>query len=337
MHDRPPAASPGSPMFSVVVPAYNEADVILQFHYRLSQVMDRLGVWEVVYVNDGSRDLTLTRLTDLQARDGRVAIVNLSRNFGKEIAVTAGLDHARGSAVILMDADLQHAPEVIPDLVAGWREGYDMVFAQRRGRPDESWLRRTAANAFYEMMRRTSSTPIPRDGGDFRLLSRRAVEAVIRLREQHRFMKGLFAWIGFPTKAVPFDVEPRHAGRSAWNYWRLLNFAMEGLTSFSVVPLRIATFVGLAVALLAVLYGLELVIQTLIFGNPVAGYPSVMTAILFLGGIQLMALGMIGEYLGRVFNETKNRPLYLIEHFSPSDLARAPDPPAAAGELTGAS
>jgi glycosyltransferase involved in cell wall biosynthesis len=200
------------------VPAYNEAEGILEFHRRLSAMMGRLGRWEVVYVNDGSRDLTLTKLSRLQERAGRVAVVNLSRNFGKEIAITTGLDHALGRAVILMDSGLQHPPEVFPELVAAWREGYDMVFAKRRSREGESWLRRSAANAFYGRIARTSSTPIPRDGGDFRLLSRRAVDAVLRLREQYRFMKGLFAWIGFLTKAVLFDVEPRYAGKSAWTY-----------------------------------------------------------------------------------------------------------------------
>lgn len=310
-------------LVSVVVPAYNEEDGITEFHRRLADVMNTIGMWEVVYVNDGSGDRTLRVIETLLHTDPHVALVNLSRNFGKEIATTAGLDHARGDAVIVIDADLQDPPEVIPDLIAGWREGYDMVYAQRRIREGETWLKRMTANLFYRLMRNVGGVQLPRDTGDFRLMSRRVVDALLRLREQHRFMKGLFAWVGFPTKAVLYDRAPRHAGETKWNYPKLWNLAIEGVTSFTVMPLKIATYLGLGVALLATVFGMQLVVRTILFGNPVAGYPSLMTVILFLGGVQLISLGVIGEYLGRIFNETKGRPLYLVERFTPSYSAEA--------------
>jgi glycosyltransferase involved in cell wall biosynthesis len=307
------------PTFSVVVPVYNEGEGVLEFHKRLARVMRALGEpWEVVYVNDGSRDDSLRVLEALRTDDPACAIVNLSRNFGKEIAMTAGLDHARGAAVLVIDADLQDPPEVIPDLVARWREGWDMVYAQRRVREGETWLKRHTAEAFYRMMHGLGRVRMPRNTGDFRLMSRRVVDALLRLREHHRFMKGLFAWVGYPSIAVPYDRAPRFAGVSSWSYWKLWNFALEGITSFTVMPLKVATYLGLATALFSVVFGGQIVVRTLIFGNPVPGYPSLMAVLLFLGGIQLMTLGVIGEYLGRVFNETKQRPLYLVERFVPS-------------------
>ncbi len=299
--------------FCVVAPAYNEAAGIESFHRRLTAVMDTLGSWRVIYVNDGSTDDTLAVLRRLHAADNRVVVVNLSRNFGKEIALTAGLDHADGEAVIVIDADLQDPPEVIPDLVAAWREGYDVVYAQRTARDGETWLKKTTATLFYRLMEDLGQVRLPRDTGDFRLMSWRVVEAVRSMREGHRFMKGLFAWVGFPSKAVPYHRAARHAGTSAWNYWKLWNFAIEGITSFTVMPLKVASYLGLAVSAFAALFILQLVARTILFGNPVAGYPSLMAAVLFLGGVQLLTLGVIGEYLGRIFNETKRRPLYLVE------------------------
>ncbi len=313
------SSRPPRPTFSVVVPAHNEEAVIEAMHERLAAVMQTLGTWEVIYVNDGSRDLTLQRLEELRRRDPHVAIVNLSRNFGKEIATTAGLDHAGGEAVVIIDADLQDPPEVIPLLVAAWRDGYDMVYAQRRTREGETWLKRTTATLFYRAMARVSRVQMPRDTGDFRLMSRRAADAICRLREHHRFMKGLFAWVGFPSIAVPYDRAARFAGETKWNYWQLWNFALEGITSYTVVPLKLATYVGLAAAAASLIYGTIIVVRTLLFGNPVAGYPSLVTIVLFIGGLQLMTLGVIGEYLGRVFNETKQRPLYVLERYEPSD------------------
>ena len=304
------------PTFSVVIPVFNEQACLPELHRRLVAVMDTLAEsWEAIFVNDGSTDATLAALEALRAADPRLGVVNLSRNFGKEIATTAGLDHATGDAVIIIDADLQDPPEVIPDLVAAWRAGYDMVYAQRRAREGDTWLKRATANVFYRLMQHLGHIQLPRNTGDFRLMSRRAVDALLRLREQHRFMKGLFAWVGFPSIAIPYDRAPRHAGGSKWNYWSLWNFALEGITSFTVMPLKVATYLGLSVAAFAALFATQLIVRTLVFGNPVAGYPSLMAVVLFLGGVQLITLGIIGEYLGRIFNETKQRPLYLLERF----------------------
>ena len=312
--------APVRPTFSVVVPVFEEAEGIAEFHRRLALVMRELGdSWEAVYVNDGSRDLTLPILERLRRADGRIGLVNLSRNFGKEVATTAGLDHARGEAVIVIDADLQDPPEVIPELVAAWREGFDMVYGQRRVREGETWLKKRSADLFYRLMQSLGEVQMPRDTGDFRLMSRRAVEALLRLREHHRFMKGLFAWIGFPSTAVVYDRAPRASGRTKWSYWRLWNLAIEGITSYTVMPLKVATYLGLSVALFAAVYGGGIVLRTLLVGSRVPGYPSLMAVILFLGGAQLVTLGVMGEYLGRVFNETKQRPLYLVESYTPSD------------------
>ena len=304
-------------VLSVVVPLFNEAEGMAEFHRRLSAAMAGLGAWEVIYVNDGSTDASLRVLERLRAADGRVGVLNFARNFGKEAAMTAGLDHAAGAAVVVIDADLQDPPELIPELVAAWREGVDVVYAQRRVRQGESWLKRTTAGAFYRLMRDVGDVRLPPDTGDFRLMSRRAVDALGQLRERHRFMKGLFAWIGFPSRAVPYDRSPRHAGVSKWNYWRLWNFAIEGITGYTVVPLKVATYLGLLIAVASGIYGVAIIVRTVLFGSDVPGYPSLLTVVLFLGGAQLMTLGIIGEYLGRIFNETKRRPLYLVEAYRP--------------------
>jgi glycosyltransferase involved in cell wall biosynthesis len=329
-----PAMAAERPAISVVVPAYNEQDVLPAFHARLVPVMEAIGLpWEVVYVNDGSRDGTLGVMTRLQAEDPRTAVVNLSRNFGKEIALTAGLDHAAAAeAVVVIDADLQDPPEVIPDLVAAWREGgVDIAYAQRRVREGETWLKKATASAFYSFMQRIGGkVQLPPNTGDFRLMSRRSLDALLSLREQHRFMKGLFAWVGYPSTAVLYDRAPRAAGETKWNYWKLWNLSLEGITSFTVGPLKIATYLGLVTALFATGYGSLIILRTLIWGNPVAGYPSLMAVVLFLGGVQLMTLGIIGEYLGRVFNETKGRPLYLVERHLPSGQRQAVNAPSGA-------
>jgi polyisoprenyl-phosphate glycosyltransferase len=308
------------PMISVIVPAFNEAAGLETFHQRLLRTLDRLESWEVVYVDDGSTDNTLVVIEALRQSDDRVAVISLSRNFGKETAMTAGMDHAAGDAVVVIDADLQDPPELIPDLVACWRAGFDMVYAKRRSRSGESWLKRKTASAFYRLMHRMGNLGLPEDTGDFRLMSRRVVDAVRQLREQHRFMKGLFAWVGYPTTFVLYDREARCSGISKLSYWKLWNLALEGITSFTVMPLKAATYVGLGVAMLSAIYALQVIVKTLIIGNPVAGYPSLMTVVLFLGGVQLMFLGVIGEYLGRVFNETKQRPLYLVQRYLPSGV-----------------
>lgn len=305
---------------SVVVPVYNEHEVLGEFHRRLSAVLGTIPTdVEIVYVNDGSRDDSISVLNQLRTADSRVTLIDLSRNFGKEIALSAGLDYARGAAVVVIDADLQDPPELIPELIREWEAGFDVVFAQRTSREGESWLKLITASLFYRIIRRVTEIQIPEDAGDFRLLSRRAVDALKQLREQHRFMKGLFAWIGYPQKAVPYRRDKRFAGTTKWNYWKLWTLALEGFTSFTVAPLKIATYVGVLVALLAFVFAIFIVYKTLVYGDPVAGYPSLMVAVLFLGGIQLMALGVIGEYLGRMFTETKRRPLYLVKEYHPKN------------------
>lgn len=309
-----------SQLLSVIVPSYNEATVLEAFHQRLSAVLAGLPMQtEVVYVNDGSTDKTLEVLHSLRMNDHTVGIVDLSRNFGKEIAMVAGLDNARGDAVIVIDADLQDPPELIPELVQNWQDGYDGVYAVRLSREGESWLKKITAHFFYRIINRLSRVPIPEDTGDFRLLSRRAVDSLRKLREQHRFTKGLFAWIGYPQKAVHYHRNPRLAGETKWNYWRLWNLALEGITSFTTAPLRLATYLGLLTALSAFLYAGIIIYKTLAFGEPVRGYPSLMVVVLFLGGIQLIGIGIMGEYLGRVFDETKIRPLYFLKGYIPPE------------------
>src|ERR1041385_888569 len=308
-----------TPVLSVVVPAYNEQEVLPEFHRRLTAVLAGLTMAsEIIYINDGSRDETLLILRRLRAEDPRVAIIDLSRNFGKEIAVTAGLDHSRGAAVVLIDADLQDPPELIPRLIAEWQSGYDVVYATRLSREGESRLKKATAYVFYRVINQISRVKIPADTGDYRLLSRRAVDALLKLREQHRFMKGLFTWIGYPQKGVPYRRDSRYAGETKWNYWRLWNFALEGVTSFTIGPLKIATYLGLATAVAAFVYAGIIIAKTLLYGEPVAGYPSLMVVILFLGGVQLITVGIMGEYIGRMFDESKQRPLYFVNRYEPS-------------------
>ena len=308
------------PLISVVIPAFNEADVLEAFHSRMAQVAGRLDDfrWEFLFVNDGSTDATQRVIETLGARDSRVGSVDLSRNFGKEIAMTAGLDHASGDAVVVIDADLQDPPELIAELVLHWRAGFDVVYATRTERSGESWLKKATASAFYRVMNRMSHVQLPQDTGDFRLMSRRAVDALLKLRERHRFMKGLFAWIGFPAKSVPYLRDARAAGRTKFNYWKLWNFALEGITSFTTAPLKIATYLGFGVAVMAFVFGAWIVIKTLVWGEVVQGFPTLMVTILFFGGVQLLCIGILGEYLGRIFMETKDRPLYLVQGYRPS-------------------
>lgn len=323
---------------AVVVPAYNEAEVLAQFHARLTAVFDALDLeCCVLYVDDGSRDATWSIIQALMQSDARVAGLRLARNFGKEAALSAGLDQVDADAVLVIDADLQDPPELIPEFLAKWREGYDVIYGQRLVRDGETWLKRATAAGFYRLMQWLSATPIPADTGDFRLISRRALLALRSLRERQRFMKGLFAWVGFRQCALPYRRDRRHAGISKFNYWKLWNFALEGITSFSTVPLRLATYVGLVTAGLAFLYGLWIIGKTLIWGEAVAGYPSLMTVMLFLGGVQLMALGVIGEYLGRLYMESKARPLYLLDAYHPAcsgTVTQAVTPGQASGQAS---
>jgi glycosyltransferase involved in cell wall biosynthesis len=316
-----------SPTLSLVVPAFNEAAVLPAFYDRASKALDATGhSWEIVVADDGSTDATAALVLALHQQDSRVALVSLSRNFGKEIALTAGLDHARGQAVIIIDADLQDPPELISTFVSLWEQGHDVVFARRTEREGETALKRTTAHLFYRLINLLADRPIPADVGDFRLMSRRAVDSLLRMREQHRFMKGLFAWVGYKQIEVPYVRAARAAGTSKWNYWRLWNLSLEGLTSFSIRPLQFASYFGFVIALLSIVYGSIIILKTIVFGNPVAGYPSLVTIVLFLGGVQLMTLGIIGEYIGRIFNETKQRPLYLVMHVQPSELLVQPQP-----------
>lgn len=309
---------------SILIPVFNEEDGLEELHNRVSFVIEDLGcTCEIIYVNDGSRDRSRQVLDHLRTQDSRITLVDLSRNFGKEIALTAGLDKAVGDAVVILDADLQDPPELIPEFVRLWREeGYDNVYGQRTRREGETWIKRLTAFGFYRVMRRLADFEMPADTGDFRLLSRRAITALGELREQHRFMKGLFAWIGFPSIGIPYVRDPRHAGSTKWNYLKLFGLAVEGITSHSFLPLRVAGLMGLIVAMVAFCYGAFIALRTMLFGDPVAGYPSMMTIVLFLGGIQLLSLGVIGEYIGRIYDETKKRSLYFVSDYVPSTLAK---------------
>lgn len=298
---------------SVVIPMYNEEPNIDYLFERLVSVLVRLNMkYEIICVNDGSRDNTLKFLVEHHYRNPAIKVVNLSRNFGKEIALTAGIDYTTGAAVIPIDADLQDPPELIEQLIAKWREGYDVVYGTRRSRQGESWIKRFTASAFYRTIGKLSHTRIPPNTGDFRLLDRRVVNALKQMPERNRFMKGLFAWVGFKQTSILYDRPQRYQGTTKWNYWRLWNFAIDGIAAFSLIPLKVWSYLGLTISLISFLYASFLVIRTLLFGIDIPGYASLMVAVLFLGGVQLLSLGMIGEYLGRVYDEVKGRPLYLV-------------------------
>jgi glycosyltransferase involved in cell wall biosynthesis len=302
------------PLVSIIVPVFNESSNIMEFYFRVTRVMNQTGYgYEVVFVNDGSKDDTLNIIQGLSEKDHHIKIIDLSRNYGKEIALTAGLDNCRGDAVIPIDADLQDPPEVIVELLAKWEEGYEVVFATRTERDGESSMKKVTAHLFYRFIKKLTPIPIPQDTGDFRLMSRKVVNALKELREQHRFMKGLFSWVGFRQTSISYRREPRFAGKSKFNYWKLWNFAIEGITSFSFRPLQVATYLGFSISLFAIAFAFYLLITTLLNGNPVPGYPSLMVAVLFLGGVQLTTMGIIGEYIGRIYNESKRRPLYFVQ------------------------
>ena len=304
---------------TVVVAAYNEEAALPLLHARLAAVLDALPLTSrVLYIDDGSRDDTWRVLGGLADADPRVSLLRLSRNFGKELALTAGLDHVDSDAALVLDADGQDPPELLPAFIAKWCEGFDVVYGTRSARAGESWLKRATARAFYRVINRLSQTPIPSDTGDFRLMSRRALAALRTVRERQRFMKGLFAWVGFEQAAIVYERGPRLAGVSKFSYWRLWNLALEGITGFSTVPLRAATYLGLATALVAFAYGAWIITKTWLWGDAVQGWPTMMAVVLFLGGVQLVALGIIGEYLGRLYLEAKHRPLYLLRDCRPA-------------------
>ncbi|WNH47843.1 MULTISPECIES: glycosyltransferase family 2 protein [Stenotrophomonas] len=300
---------------TLVIAAHNEAMALPLLHPRLRAVLDGLDGIEgrIVYVDDGSTDATWQVMQALAAADDSVGLLRLSRNFGKEAALTAGLDFVDGGAAMILDADGQDPPELIPQFVALWRQGYDNIYGTRQERDGETWLKRGTSSAFYRVIGRLSKTPIPADTGDFRLLSPRALQALGQLRERHRFMKGLFGWVGFRRKALPYHRHARMVGDTKFGFWKLWNFALEGITSFSTAPLRAATYLGLLTASAAFVFGAWVVVKAALYGDRVAGYPTMMAVILFLGGVQLIALGLIGEYLGRLYEESKQRPLYLVD------------------------
>lgn len=326
--DRPGTDRLGRPRrgrLSVVIPFYNEGPNIDALFARLTPVLDGLDMeWEVVCVNDGSRDDTVDRLLDVHDRDPRVKVVDLSRNFGKELALSAGLSHTTGDAVVPMDADLQHPPELLPAFIAKWREGFDVVVAVRHARVGQSLKHRLFARLFYWVFDHLSEIKLPREVGDFRLMDRRVVEVINRMPERTRFMKGIFAWVGFRQAAIPYEQGERAGGDTKWGFVKLLRLSFDGLTAFSTFPLRVWSLVGMAVSGVAFVYILIRLVRTLFHGIDVPGYESLLVAVLFLGGIQLITLGIIGDYLGRVFAEVKGRPLFIVR--SAHGFGTADDP-----------
>jgi len=309
---------------SILIPAYNEEPVLDKLFTRLANLANETKNYdfEFLFVNDGSKDKTLDYIKDYADTDPRVSYLNLSRNFGKEIGMIAGLDHAIGDAVVIIDADLQDPPELIPEMIKLWEDGYDDVYAKRQSREGESWFKKFTSKMYYKTLQSVTRIPIQEDTGDFRLLDRRVVEALKQFRESQRNTKAMFSWVGFHKKEILYDRDQRAAGETKWNYIKLVELAIDGITSFTTAPLRISTYAGIAVSILAFIYLVYLVIRTVFLGVDLAGYPSMMAVILFLGGVQLLSLGIIGEYVGRIFNETKQRPLYLIEEYHNGKVPR---------------
>ncbi len=305
--------SNNAPELSIVVPVFNEGENVERLVARLSPIAVRCaGSFEIVFVDDGSRDDTFERVKKLAGADPRIRAVSFSRNFGKEIAIAAGLDAARGRATILIDADLQHPPELIETFMAKWREGFDMVYGQRVDRDTDGPLRQAFSRAFYRLFQSFGEMPLPEGAGDYRLMDRKVVDAIRRMGERARFSKGLYAWVGFKSVGVPFEVAERAAGASKFSFRKLFRFAFDGITSFSTLPLKVWTYAGMLVSLLAFLYALVFIVRTLLFGVDVPGFPSLIVSVMFFSGIQLISLGVIGEYIGRIFAEVKRRPLYIV-------------------------
>jgi glycosyltransferase involved in cell wall biosynthesis len=302
---------------SILIPCYNEEPVLEKLFARLGALANdnKEYNFEFLFINDGSSDKTLEMIKEYADADNRVSYVNFSRRFGKEIGMIAGLDHVTGDAMVVLDADLQDPPELIPKMITFWEQGYDDVYAKRRTRAGESWLKIKSAHLYYRLLQRFSDVPIQVDTGDFRLIDRRVIDALKQFRESERNAKGMFSWVGFNKKEILYDRAKRAAGTSGWGYVKLINLAINGITSFTTAPLRISTFLGAFVSFVAFIYLVFIVVRTLMFGTDLGGYPSTMAVILFLGGVQLLSLGIIGEYVGRIFNETKHRPLYLVEEY----------------------
>ena len=299
---------------SILVPCHNEQENIEKLYDALVESIAKINgyQWEIVFVDDGSFDDTLSRIKQLRERDERVCFISLSRNFGKENAMLAGFDHITGDCVIIMDADLQHPPHLMAEMIKEWESGYDDVYAERLNRGKESWLRKKLSMLYYRLLQRMAKVDVLPNVGDFRLLDRKCIDSLKKLRETQRYTKGLYCWIGFKKKKISFQQADREKGKSSFSYHRLFNLAIEGITSYTTAPLRISTVVGIVVSLVAFIYMCYVLVKTILYGEPVQGYPTLVILILFLGGVQLLSLGIIGEYLGRVFHETKNRPVYLI-------------------------
>ena len=302
---------------SILIPAYNEQEVLDKLYKRLNKLAadNKSYDFEFLFINDGSKDKTLEIIKEYADSDTRVSFINFSRNFGKEIAMCAGFDYVTGDATVVIDADLQDPPELIPEMIRYWEKGYDDVYAKRVSRDGETWFKKFSSSLFYKILQKTTHIPIQIDTGDFRLLDRRCVEALKQIRESQRYTKGMFSWIGYKKKEITYNRDARAAGTGKWNYLKLIDFAIDGITSFTIAPLRLSTILGFIISIISFLYMMIIVFKTIIFHDPVAGYPSLMAVVLFLGGVQLLSLGVIGEYIGRIFNETKQRPLYLIEEY----------------------
>lgn len=299
---------------TILVPCYNEEKSLPMLHVRLATLMDSMTAykWELLLVNDGSSDKTMDVVRELRAMDSRVCYIDLSRNFGKERAMLAGMDHATGDCMVIMDADLQDPPEVIPEMIKHWEDGWEDVYARRVSRGKESWLRRKLSLCYYSVLQKTTKVDVLQNVGDFRLIDRKCIDALKQMRECERYTKGLFSWMGFKKKEITFDRHDRAAGESSFNFFKLMLLGIDGITSFTTAPLRFATVLGFAVSVFAFIYMCYVLVKTLVWGDPVAGYPTLIIVILFLGGVQLISLGIIGEYLGRIFNETKDRPVYIV-------------------------
>lgn len=311
-----------NPFISLLIPVFNEQETVNIFVTTVTNILDNAELkFELIFINDGSKDNTLVQLLKLQ-EEHNITIINLSRNFGKELALTAGIDFANGDVVIPIDVDMQDPPEVIIDFVSKWRDGYDMVFGIRADRTSDSRIKRVTAEFFYRVFNSMTHIDIPDNAGDFRLIDRQVVDTIRKLPERNRFMKGLFAWVGYPSVGVEYKRQPRTAGKTKWNYWHLWNFALDGITGFSSTPLRVWTYVGAVVSLFSFMYALVTMLKVLILGVDLPGYASLLTVILFLGGLQLLSLGIIGEYIGRIFIEVKDRPLYVVDHVYESNMSQ---------------
>ena len=305
---------------TILIPCYNEEQSLPLLYQELSSLIDSHQEydWEILFVNDGSKDNTINVIRQLKSLVGggkHISYIDLSRNFGKEAAMLAGFDYATSDCMVIMDADLQHPPHLIPKMLKYWEEGYDDVYAKRTTRGKESWLRKNLSLLYYKLLQKTTRVEILQNVGDFRLLDRKCIDTLKQLRESERYTKGMFCWIGFNKKEIEFEQGDRVAGQTSWNYLGLFNLAIEGITSFTIAPLRLSTMIGVIVSLIAFIYMCVIIAKTLIWGEDVQGFPTLMVVILFLGGVQLLSLGIIGEYLGRIFHETKNRPVYVVKEY----------------------